>query len=175
MLEFLFGTGDYVSAVIPWLALATAAPAIPGIVGMFRKKPKAPKIPDYQELLTPEQEQEMFDLWSKNIGRDVSSAVGASRANLAGRGMFRSGTTGRVEADIRKAGVDIKASKMMDWILGKAHRRADWAGRQFGAKESRYGAELGQYYGEQAAGGAGMGQAASNWFLLEMMKKYKPV
>ncbi len=159
---------------IPWMALSLGAQALPGIVGMFRKKPKAPDIPEFRELLTPEEEQEMFALWEKSIGTDVNRAVGASKASLAGRGMFRSGTTGRVEADIRKAGVDFKAQKTFDWTLAKARRRSDWRMKRFGVQESRYGQQLSDYYGGQATAGAGLGQSASNLMMWMNMNQKKP-
>lgn len=147
--------------MLPWLAIATAMQAIPGIAGMFKKRPKAPGLPAYEELLTPEQERAMIDMWTKDVGQQVSKGTTRIKTGLATRGVFRSGATQKAVGELEGAGNEALAKQLMDWNISKSQRKQNWQMGIAGMQENRYQNELNDWAGGMNAAGSSLGESLS--------------
>ncbi len=154
---------------LPWLAITAALSAIPGIAGMFKKKPGAPGLPEFEELLSPEEERAMIDMWTKDVGRDVSKGTTRIKTGLASRGVFRSGATQKAVGELEAAGSDALAKRKMDWNISKAQRKQDWRMGISKIRENRYSNDLNDWRTDRMGSGESIGQAAS---LIPMLADY---
>lgn len=121
---------------------------------MFRKAPKRPKFPNYDETGIGEADlARMREMITRRRYQSRDATLRDASANLAARGLGRSGLRGQVEGQIRSDAESDISDSLLNLDLKNLDLKNAWRERKLNFDQLNYLAEQGDYGGLQSAAG----------------------